>query len=297
MSIFSPQLHHTASGTPYFREAGVALVAETAVGLHPSLAFLEGFDSSLGFGNYFDDLTFGNDGDDELADSDVLVKFAGQLCYMSFGPKRTWNKDASKYLENIKRQGHGSVLEHASFTLLFWGIDRTLTHELVRHRAGFAFSQVSQRYVGPKTLRFVMRPERVANQTDMGLLREQFCRAIDSAARGYRETIGGMEQVAADGHPAFQAESATERRKKIHQVARDLLPGCTEAPILVTGNVRAWRHFIEMRAHPKADTPIRDAAVKALTILRDAAPLCFEDYKIIDLDDGTRAAETEFRKV
>src|SRR5687767_15694217 len=62
------------------------------------------------------------------------------------------------YLENIKKQGHGSVLEHANYSLLLEGISRSLTHELVRHRAGFAYSQLSQRYVDESEANFVMPP-------------------------------------------------------------------------------------------------------------------------------------------
>jgi len=81
----------------------------------------------------------------ESTDGERLAEFAGRLCYMSqANPAHRTTRD---YLENIKRQGHGSVLEHASYSLLLEGVSRSLTHELVRHRAGWAFSQLSQRYV------------------------------------------------------------------------------------------------------------------------------------------------------
>src|SRR5437773_10638219 len=60
------------------------------------------------------------------------------------------------YLDNIKNQGHGSVLEHANYSLLLEGVSRSLTHELVRHRAGFAYGQLSQRYVDEPEANFVI---------------------------------------------------------------------------------------------------------------------------------------------
>ena len=80
----------------------------------------------------------------ESTDGERLAEFAGRLCYMS--QKNPANRGTREYLENIKKQGHGSVLEHANYSLLVEGVSRSLTHELVRHRAGFAYSQLSQRY-------------------------------------------------------------------------------------------------------------------------------------------------------
>ena len=73
----------------------------------------------------------------ESSDGERLAEFAGRICYMSqHNPAQRTTAD---YLENIKKQGHGSVLEHANYTLLLEGVSRSLTHELVRHRAGFAY--------------------------------------------------------------------------------------------------------------------------------------------------------------
>ena len=73
----------------------------------------------------------------ESTDGERLAEFAGRLCYMS--QRNPAGRSTREYLENIKRQGHGSVLEHANYSLLLEGVSRSLTHELVRHRAGFAY--------------------------------------------------------------------------------------------------------------------------------------------------------------
>src|SRR5207244_5056183 len=86
-----------------------------------------------------------------------LAEFAGRICYMS--QHNPANRSTAEYLENIKKQGHGSVLEHAVYVLLIEGISRSCSHELVRHRAGFGYSQLSQRYVDESHAAFVVRSE------------------------------------------------------------------------------------------------------------------------------------------
>lgn len=151
-----PAIHapvfRTQAGTPYLRAPGVVMIAGTQVNFAEVKSFLDGFDAELGFASYLDDPT-------ALPPAEALCKLAGQICYMSLGQGRTTNDKAARYFDNIVSSGHGSVLEHAVATFLFYGISRSLTHELVRHRAGFGFSQVSQRYVSGKVLRFVERPE------------------------------------------------------------------------------------------------------------------------------------------
>src|SRR5438034_8827853 len=99
----------------------------------------------------------------ESTDGERLAEFAGRLCYMS--QKNPANRATREYLENIKKQGHGSVLEHANYSLLLEGVSRSLTHELVRHRAGFAYSQLSQRYVDESQASFVIPPAVIGDDT------------------------------------------------------------------------------------------------------------------------------------
>lgn len=95
----------TPKGTPYLRESGVVMIAATRIDLSGIQRFLDGFHSSLGYSEYLEDPVL-------LSDAEQLCKFAGQVCYMSFGPKRTMNEDAFRYLQNIKESKHGSIFEH-----------------------------------------------------------------------------------------------------------------------------------------------------------------------------------------
>jgi thymidylate synthase (FAD) len=217
---------------------------------------------------------------------------AGQVCYSSFGPRRTTNENAAAYFERLTSAGHGSVLEHATFSFLLYGISRSVTHELVRHRAGVGFSQISQRYVSGAVLRFVERPE---YQTDEELHR-LFEERADKAAAEYEamaDRLLGRQEV---GNSMLSADHKTDARKKVQQTARSLLPNETEAPMVFTGNVRALRHIIEMRADAHAESEIRNLAVRIFLCLRQADPILFGDYQIGELPDGTYTVTTEYRK-
>src|SRR5512134_1123720 len=90
------------------------------------------------------------------SDGERLAEFAGRICYMSQGNPA--GRTTAEYLTNILKQGHGSVFEHAVYVVLIEGISRSCSHELVRHRAGFGYSQLSQRYVDESHAAFVMPP-------------------------------------------------------------------------------------------------------------------------------------------
>ena len=143
-------LKRTAKGTPYLTEPEVCIVAATAW-QHEERRLEEFLEPLFPDNDYFDDRP--------LDDGAKLIKFAGQLCYLSFGQQRSRNAQAAEYLRHVKEQAHGSLFQHVSYSLLFWGVSRAFTHELVRHGTGTGFSQVSQRYVAGKHLRFIA-PER-----------------------------------------------------------------------------------------------------------------------------------------
>lgn len=284
-SLHSP-VYRTEAGTPYLRHTGVVMIAKPQVSLEGMRPFLEGFDPELGFDGYTEDPT-------ELPPAAQLSKTAGQTCYASFGPRRTMNEGADRYFANLSSSGHGSVYEHASFSFLCYGISRSLTHEAIRHRAGTAYSQLSQRYVSGRVLRFVERPEYV----DTPELHERFCRRIDAAYREYHETAEELLALQEQGHPRLSAEAKTDLRKRVQQTARSVLPNETETLLVMTANVRAWRHTIEMRTDPHAEAEIRDLFLRIFLCLRAAEPYLFGDYSVESHPDGTHGVRTDWRKV
>ena len=233
--------------------------------------------------------------DSEVA-AEVVTEFAGRLCYLSFGedaglegghksiPGRTTNE---AYLGNILSTKHGSVLEHAVWTLLLEGVSRSLTHELVRHRAGFGFSQLSQRYVDESNIAFVVPPEIEEGTAAYEVWRQ----ACEQSLEAYRRLLGAMaEQVEGSG-------TATMRKKRARQAARAVLPNCAETKIVVTGNARAWRHFMEMRGSGTADVEIRRLATAVLQVMHQEAPHIFRDLHLVPHEDGTETVETPHSKV
>ena len=126
------EVHSSSGGVPYLRNPGVVMLARPSVQTAGLRGFLQGFDSSLNFSEYTDDPT-------TLPDGAQLCKIAGQVCYMSFGKMRSMNAQAKRYFDNLKSSGHGSVFEHANYSLLFYGISRSVTHELIRHRSGLGY--------------------------------------------------------------------------------------------------------------------------------------------------------------
>jgi thymidylate synthase (FAD) len=283
-TIHSPAFH-TGTGTPYLKAPGVVMLAQPRTNVAGLAGFLEGFDLELGFPAYLDDAT-------RLPDSSQLCKTAGQTCYMSFGPRRTTNENAAVYFERLTSAGHGSVLEHSSFSFLLYGISRSVTHELVRHRAGVGISQVSQRYVSGAVLRFVERAEYQGDEELHRLFEER----VDGAAAEYAAMADRLQERQEGGNSMLSADYKTDARKKVQQTARSLLPNETEAPMVFTGNVRALRHIVEMRADAHAESEIRNLAVRIFLCLVTADPILFGDYEIGTLPDGSFTVTTEHRK-
>ncbi len=209
-----------------------------------------------------------------------LVEMAGRLCYMSFAKPRPGGNQA--YINHILEVGHGSVLEHAVYSMIFTGVSRSLTHELVRHRAGMSYSQLSQRYVDESDCAFVVPPS-ITLASESGAW---WASCMGRALGQYQAIIESLEMRFAD------ITDKTLKRKKIRETARSVLPNCTETKIFVTGNARAWRHFLELRGSIHADAEIQRLAFAVLNVLQSESPNLFGDYTVSE-----QGIETKWRKV
>jgi thymidylate synthase (FAD) len=222
--------------------------------------------------------------DTEVA-GEKLIEVAGRLCYLSFSKPRPGGNRA--YLGHILEVGHGSVLEHSVYNFIFTGVSRSFTHELVRHRAGFGYSQLSQRFVDESECEFV-EPDAIAEDP---VLHQIWLESIQASQRAYRALAEGLAAK------YKSIDDRTLRRKKAREAARSVLPNATETKIFVTANGRALRHFIEMRADPAADVEIRKVAIALLKLLQADSPNLFGDYTITPLPEGGETASTAHRKV
>ncbi len=193
-----------------------------------------------------------------------LIEIAGRLCYMSFSRKRPGGN--SSYIDHIIGCGHGSVLEHQVFNFIISGVSRSLTHELVRHRAGMSFSQLSQRFVNMDSCRFVV-PPLISNDDELFSI---WSDCMDKCQSAYLE-ISEKLAVKLDS----LGIKGTQARKMALECARSAMPNATETKIFVTANTRAILHFLALRGSIEADQEIRRVAVKMLEVLKVESPNVF----------------------
>lgn len=221
--------------------------------------------------------------------SELIVELAGRVCYMSFG-ERQFRKTNKDYVGNLINQGHGSVLEHAVWDLLITGVSRSLTHELVRHRAGVGVSQLSQRYVDESTADFV-EPAVIAGDPELHAIWE---RSVRESHEAYMRLVEGLSAHVQAQHPEL---GRVQRRKMAREAARSVLPNATETKVLFSANARALRWIITLRGSEGAEPEIRRLAVKLARVMREEAPNLFGDLEIVELADGTEGVQVGHHKV
>lgn len=221
----------------------------------------------------------------EPSDGELLAEYAGRMCYMSqANPAKKSNRE---YLANILKQGHGSIMEHVNLTFLVEGVSRSFSHELVRHRAGFAYSQLSQRYVDEAEVGFVMPPAILESPAS---LQSDWVAQMHAARECYSMLVEALL-------PRYAEMDRVTARKTAREAARSVLPNATETKIVVTANVRAWRSMLELRCGPGAEREIRRWAISMLEEFQTEMPAFFPDATIYTLSDGTQAADFACHKV
>lgn len=214
---------------------------------------------------------------------EALAEFAGRACYQSWDKPNPRTATNEGYLRHILEVGHMSVFEHASVSFYITGLSRSCTHELIRHRH-FSFSQLSQRYV-PEHDANVVPPPAILGDPELEAL---FQEATEASRVAYGALLEALERKFAD------VPNAILRRKQARQAARSVLPNATETRLVVTGNLRTWRHFIAMRATEHADVEMRELAIECLRQLTAVAPTVFGDFDIATLADGTEVATSTY---
>ena len=176
--------------------------------------------------------------DSEIA-AEVLTETAGRICYMSFAKPRPGGNAA--YLTHIKEVGHGSVLEHAVWNFIITGVSRSLTHELVRHRAGLRLLAAC------RSATSMSRSPSTSSPTSSPTIPELHAIWLDAVKQVHEAYIQLAEKLNAKLADPKAAAAAmlppdtdrTTRRKAARQAARSVLPNATETKIFVTANARA----------------------------------------------------------
>ncbi len=218
-----------------------------------------------------------------------IAELAGRICYMSLGTSQG-RRTNHEYLENILEQQHGSVLEHAVWNFLITGVSRSFTHELVRHRAGTAISQLSQRYVDESQVDFV-EPAVIAGDPQLHAIWSEAIAAAHAAYVALSDRLSGIIEA------SYPQLAKRERRKMAREAARSVLPNATETKLVFSVNTRALRHIIELRGAAGTEPEIRRFAVKLLRLMLTTAPNLFGDMEVVTLPDGSEGVAARYHKV
>jgi thymidylate synthase (FAD) len=208
-----------------------------------------------------------------------IVEVSGRVCYMSFGEKQSPRLN-SDYIRNLIRQGHESVLEHVSWTFLLVGVSRAFTHQLVRHRTGFSFSQLSQQYYEETAATFI----EPAHLQKSPRAVEAWRSAVAVAQESYTAILDSLKELNSTSGLDLQQK---EFKRAIRSAARSVLPNATETKIVVTANARALRHFFDVRGSIPGDTEMREVAAALFKSVNAEAPALFVDFSLQNLSDGT----------
>jgi thymidylate synthase (FAD) len=220
---------------------------------------------------------------DEPNGGELIVEFGGRACYRSWEPGLNPNvtkvrTDQREYFANILRSAHGSVMEHANYSFAIRNCSRVFTHELVRHRAGSAFSQESLRYVRLSDIGFRVPPA-------LEPVREQVL-AIVEQLEEFQVSAAAELGIDEEGVP-FHV------KKEVTSALRRLAPIGLSTDIVWTANVRTLRHVIEMRTAPGAEEELRIVFDVIARMMQAEAPGLFQDFA----KDGEGSWVPEYRKV
>lgn len=188
--------------------------------------------------------------------AEKVIELAGRICYKS--EDKITDISASKFIEMIISRGHESVLEHASASIKFV-CDRGVTHELVRHRTGVGYSQESTRYCSYNKEKFGKQISVIQPSYDMS----------DEAKAAWYHSCIVSEQM----YFLMLDSGCTP------QLARSVLPTCLKTEIIVSANMREWRHIIRLRTSPAAHPQIKEIMLMALNLLSEECPAIFSDLK------------------
>jgi thymidylate synthase (FAD) len=230
-----------------------------------------------GLADYLNDIGSPDwDLDPDVSDGENLIEAAGRMCYRSWQPYDPCKPECSNpnvkrvrkgnrsYIGNVLAHAHGSILEHTNMTFIIRGVSRVVTHELVRHRAGMAYSQESLRYVRLDDLS-VWLPEALQDNQE--------------AVKRFKEVVQFLESIQSDMANLFDIENMKEfgPKKELTSMFRRLAPIGLGTSIVVTGNLRAWRHVIEIRTSSHAEEEIRIVLDQIAEICQREYPNAFQD--------------------
>ncbi len=197
---------------------------------------------------------------DKINGMEVLqkIELCGRVCYKS--ESRITEDSAIKFVRNILNSGHESVLEHEKITVRIV-CDRGVSHEIVRHRIA-SYSQESTRYCNYSKDGF---------GNELAFIRPLFWKDNRQQMTNWERSMADMEH---DYIQAIQAGATP-------QEARSVLPNSLKTEIIVTMNLREWRHFFKLRTSSKAHPQMREISIPLLAAFKTLIPVVFDDIEVV----------------
>lgn len=195
----------------------------------------------------------------DTLDSQKIMKkleMIGRVCYKS--EDKITENSANDFVTNIVRKGHGSILEHFSFSVKFT-VDRGISHEIVRHRLA-SYAQESTRYCNYALNKF---------NAEITVIEPPF---LEVGTENYTEWENAC-LFAEESYFNLLEKGATPEQ------ARAVLPTSTKTELVMTANIREWRHFLNLRCANSAHPQIRFLARRLLKELQTTLPILFSDIK------------------
>ncbi len=222
--------------------------------------------------------------EEAASDASLLAALAAKQCYMSFEPGLNPNvtkvrSDLTAYLDNILASGHGSVLEHATFTFAINGVSRVFTAEMNRHRAGWAISERSMRFIRFEASIPWWMPLSICNSPDdpddirrrKERSREIFHGAFAYQSAAYSELVEVWDMDAGDKNFHY--------KKTVTSCLRRIIGMGVATGGVWTGNVRALRHVLAMRASAVAEEEICHVFSRVAKLMAESEPMLFGDFE------------------
>lgn len=225
--------------------------------------------------------------EEQIADPALLVALAAKQCYMSFQPGLNPNvtkvrQDMVEYLDNILKQRHGSVLEHSVFSFAIDGCSRVFTGEMNRHRAGFAVSERSMRFVRYDNVKFWM-PECFRDHPDDDAhIRYKKLRSRGILERAFQHDEEMMDEFNDVWADELRTNSTFHAKKTLTSAFRRGIGMGIATGGIWTGNVRALRHVVAVRTDPSAEEEIVHVVGKIGRQMIQALPELFGDFQEVN---------------
>lgn len=182
------------------------------------------------------------------------IEECGRVCYKS--EDKITDGSAEKFVRGIIKRGHESVLEHCAFSVKFI-CDRGVSHEIVRHRLA-SYSQESTRYCNYGKDQF---------GSEITVIQPCY---LQYGTEAYRVWAASM-------HECEGAYFALLDIGLSAQEARAVLPNSLKTEVVMTANIREWRHFLKLRCSPAAHPQMREVATQLLRECQARIPVLFDD--------------------